>query len=272
MALIMPPAMFKFILLAVGLAMLAACAALEPAAPPAAATAVPIRFVLSFDDGPAPSTAKVLDTLAANPVQPGVKAIFFVQTRVAGIKGQEMMRRTHAEGHLLAVHTGTEQGHVSHMALSREALEESLRDARSDIAAIAGAAPRFVRPPFWFYDEHSLASYARADLAMLLTDVNALDGQVLGVNLVPARRMIVRAQLQRIKQEWRQGALPALDGATPVIATFHDVNTGTAETLAEYLQLLVEESRALGFALAGQPFYDRRADLERAAGVRARRL
>jgi len=265
--------MFRFFLAALSLAVLAACASQPPGEPPPAAPpGPPIRFLLSFDDGPAPSTAKVLDALAANPVQPGVKAIFFVQTRVAGIEGQEMMRRTHAEGHLLAVHTGTAQGHVSHMALSREELEESLRHAQADIAAIAGAAPRFVRPPFWFYDDDALASYSRVDLAMLLTDVNALDGQVLGINLVPARRMIVRAQLARIKQAWQQGSLPVLDGATPIIATFHDVNTRTADNLSEYLQLLVEESRALGLTLAGRPFYDRRADLERAAGVRARRL
>ena len=40
----------------------------------------PISFLLSFDDGPAPSTARVLETLASNPVQPGIKAIFYVQT------------------------------------------------------------------------------------------------------------------------------------------------------------------------------------------------
>jgi peptidoglycan/xylan/chitin deacetylase (PgdA/CDA1 family) len=252
---------------------LAACLfALAPGAFAGAEPGAPIRFLLSFDDGPAPSTAKVLAALAANPVQPGVKAIFFVQTQVAGAEGREMMRRTYAEGHLLAVHTGTARGHVSHMALSREELEASLRQARADIAAIAGAAPHFVRPPFWFYDDEALGCYSRADLAMLLTDVNALDGVVLGINLVPGRRMLIRHQLERIKREWQEGALPLLDGAAPVVATFHDVNTGTAGNLAEYLQLLVEEARAAGLRLDQRPFYDRREDLERAAGVRARRL
>ena len=237
----------------------------------AGAQSAPVRFLLSFDDGPAPSTARVLDTLAANPVQPGIKAMFFVQTRVGD--GAQLMRRTHAEGHLLAVHTGTEQGHVSHMALSAEELERSLAQAKSDIAAqTGGAVPRFVRPPFWFYDESTLASYARVDLAMLLTDINARDGTVLGINLVPGRRGLIRAQLERIKQEWQAGALPALDGATPVVATFHDVNSGTAGNLAEYLQLLVEEARAAGLALGERPFLDRREELERAAGARARRL
>ncbi|HKU47661.1 MAG TPA: polysaccharide deacetylase family protein, partial [Burkholderiales bacterium] len=61
-------------LAAAALAALAACAGVET--PPA-----PVRFLLTFDDGPAPSTAQVLQTLAANPVQPGIKAVFFVQTR-----------------------------------------------------------------------------------------------------------------------------------------------------------------------------------------------
>ena len=257
--------MLQRILAAAALSLLAAGAAADSAAP------APIRFLLSFDDGPAPSTARVLQTLAANLVQPGIKAMFFVQTRIGDVA--QLLRRTHAEGHLLAVHTGTEQGHVSHMALSTEELERSLAQAKADIAAQAdGMVPRFVRPPFWFYDESTLASYARVELAMLLTDINARDGMVLGINLVPGKRVMIRAQLERIKQEWQAGALPALDGATPIVATFHDVNSGTADNLEEYLGMLVDEARAAGLALGERPFLDQRESLERAAGVRARRL
>src|SRR5688572_32651642 len=84
------PPVIKQILAAAALATLAAGASAEPASP------APIRFLLSFDDGPAPSTARVLQTLAANPVQPGIKAMFFVQTRIGD--GSQLMRRTHAEG------------------------------------------------------------------------------------------------------------------------------------------------------------------------------
>jgi peptidoglycan/xylan/chitin deacetylase (PgdA/CDA1 family) len=253
-------------------AVLAACAGAERVAPASA----PVRFVISFDDGPSPETARVLETLASNPVQPGIKAIFFVQTRAPAAGGSEagrrLMRRSHAEGHLLAVHTGTPGGHISHAALSREALEESLRDARADIADIVGAAPRFVRPPFWIYNDVALESYASVQMTMLLTDVNARDGQVWGVNLLPDKRLLIRAQLERMKREWQDDAQPVLDGVTPVVATFHDVNATTAEKLAEYLQLLLDESRAAGLTLHRQPFYDRREDLERAASLRARRL
>lgn len=240
----------------------------------------PIRFLLTFDDGPAtwslldkPSTVRVLETLADNPVQPGIKAVFFVQTRAWNAGGSEagraLLRREHDEGHLLAVHTGTRGSHESHLHLASAALDRSLDDAKADIAAITGDAPRLVRPPFWAYDASTLAAYERAGLDMLLTDLSARDGVVWGFNASLRKRSNLAGQLARIKQEATAGALPVLDGAIPVVATFHDVNSHTALHLAEYLQILVEEAQALGLVLAARPFYDARDDLERAARRRA---
>jgi peptidoglycan/xylan/chitin deacetylase (PgdA/CDA1 family) len=257
----------KPFLAAAVLAALTACAGVDPAP-----SAPPVRFLLTFDDGPAPSTAQVLETLAANPVQPGIKAVFFVQTRAPQAGGDEagraLMRRSHAEGHLLAVHTGTEYGHVSHMTLPPEELERSLAQAKADIAGIAAAAPRLVRPPYWNYNPDTLQAYEAAGLSMLLTDLNPRDGAVYGLNLVPGKRALMRLQLGRIKQE----ELPVVDGAAPIVVTFHDVNTSTARDLGEYLRALVEDARALGLKLAQPPFFTRREDLERAALARARRL
>jgi peptidoglycan/xylan/chitin deacetylase (PgdA/CDA1 family) len=55
----------------------------SPAAPPAPA---PVRFLLTFDDGPAAAdsgnpTVHILETLAHNPYQDNIKAVFFTQTR-----------------------------------------------------------------------------------------------------------------------------------------------------------------------------------------------
>lgn len=57
----------------------------------------PIRFLLTFDDGPSASgfanpTLSILDDLANNPHVPGVKAVFFVQTRASGAGGSELGR------------------------------------------------------------------------------------------------------------------------------------------------------------------------------------
>lgn len=266
------------LLAAAALCALAGCAAL-PAAP-GPAPEQPIRFLLTFDDGPATwtlfddraSTVRVLETLAENPVQPGIKAIFFVQTRAWNAGGTQagraLLRREHAEGHLLAVHTGTRDSHMSHMLLDAATLEQSLADAKSDIAAIAGAVPRLVRPPFWAYDEDILAAYQRASLDMLLTDLQAFDGNVY-INFSLRKRGNLHEQLARAKRRIALGELPVMDGAVPLVATFHDVNAYTARNLAEYLAILVEEARALGLRLAPKPFYDRSGDLERAARLRA---
>lgn len=262
--------------LAALLCLAAGCSSLPEPAPPG----LPVRFILTFDDGPAtwslmdkPSTVRVLETLAQNPVQPGIKAIFFVQTRAwnagGSAAGRALLRREHAEGHLLAVHTGTRGSHESHLHLAGAALQRSLEDAKADIAEIAGAAPRLVRPPFWAYDQATLAAYERAGLDMLLTDLSARDGVVWGFNISLRKRSNLGSQLARLRQRAAQGRLPALEGVLPVVVAFHDVNSHTARSLAEYLRILVEEAQAQGLRLAPTPFYDTRDDLERAARLRA---
>ncbi len=110
------------LMLACGLA-LSGCASMS--APPVAMQepiAHPIRFLLTFDDGPSGMnymnpTESVLADLARNPVQPGIKALFFVQTRGATIcpLGQGLLKREYAEGHLIGLHTATD-GHRNHGA------------------------------------------------------------------------------------------------------------------------------------------------------------
>src|SRR5688572_1030191 len=74
----------------------------------------PIRFLLTFDDGPSGAlknnpTGKILEALEHNEVQRGIKAIFFVQTRsIRGGDteiGRALLQREYDEGHLLAFHT-----------------------------------------------------------------------------------------------------------------------------------------------------------------------
>ena len=136
---------------AAALALLLLCGCAGPSLEQARAlppNAYPVRFLLSFDDGPSTwepynPTRAILDTLAANPVQPGIKAVFFLQTRDPRAGGSEagraLMRREHAEGHVLAVHSGSPRGHIDHMLLPDAELERTLADAQSDIAAVTGA-------------------------------------------------------------------------------------------------------------------------------------
>ncbi len=120
----------------------------------------PLRFLLTFDDGPHANTAGILNQLAGNSVQPGVKAIFFVQTRsVQGggcREGRALLYRTHTEGHVLGLHTGTPRGHVSHTGMPSAELDRSLQDGKKDLDILTGYRPALVRPPYWWFNaEHA---------------------------------------------------------------------------------------------------------------------
>ena len=264
---------------ALALMLLAGCAgpSLEQvrALPP---NAYPARFLLSFDDGPSTwqpynPTRAILDTLARNPVQPGIKAVFFLQTRDPRAGGSEagraLMQREHAEGDVLAVHSGSPRGHIDHVLLPEAELERTLADAKADIAAVAGQPPDLVRPPFWNYDARTLAAYRRLGLHMLLTDVSANDGVIYFWNISLRRRSHLHNALAEVRERIAAGALPVVGGVIPLVVTFHDTNPYTAHHMEEYLHILTEEAANVGLVLARKPFYDDAAGIERAARVRA---
>lgn len=253
------------------LLVLAACAS-APAPQPSPGIA-PIRFLLSFDDGPSGSlginpTRQILAALADNPVQPGIKALFFIQTRASyaggSAQGQALLRRQQQDGHLLGFHTATPR-HANHRFLSPAELEQSLRDGVADLSAVSGKPPRLVRPPFWNYNQRTFAAYRAHGLRLLLTDLSANDGKTWGINGSLRRRSNLRTQLARIATQIHAGSMPVVDGVIPVVVTFHDLNPYTARHMQEYLQILLDVAGDVGLATAAKPFYEQREALERAA-------
>ncbi|MHC8287324.1 polysaccharide deacetylase family protein [Pseudomonas sp. XS1P51] len=236
----------------------------------------PIRFLLTFDDGPSASsfwnpTVTVLESLARNPLQPDIKAVFFVQTRASRAGGselgQQIMRREHAEGHILGFHTAT-PGHSNHRLLDAPELEASLSNGSADIAAITGASATLVRPPFWSYDKRTFAAYQQHGMHVLLTDLSANDGKIWGFNASPRRRAHLLRTMSEVRERIAQGELPVVDGVIPVVVTFHDLNRYTARHAREYLQILLDSARATGVKLADKPFYGDTAALQKAAMAR----
>ncbi|UZE30504.1 polysaccharide deacetylase family protein [Pseudomonas asplenii] len=249
---------------------------LSPGTEQALRTQPPIRFLLTFDDGPSASsfynpTASVLDDLAHNPIQPGIKALFFVQTGAprAGNSdiGRALMRREHAEGHILGFHTAG-HWHTNHRSLNPQELEQSLNDGSAAIAAITGAPPIILRPPFWNYDKRTFAAYQRHGLHVLLTDLSANDGKVWGITASPQRRANLLKHLAEVREQIARGEMPVVDGVIPVVVTFHDLNRYTARHMQEYLQILMDCARETGVRTAEQPFYTDRSALLRAVLAR----
>jgi peptidoglycan/xylan/chitin deacetylase (PgdA/CDA1 family) len=239
---------------------------------------VPVRFVLTFDDGPDArtkdnSTLGVLEALSHNSVQNDTKAIFFVETRrkngAATERGRAVLKREQELGHLLALHDGSSYGHYDHCNLSDAKLQQSLRDGVADLKLISDREVKLMRPPFWDYNERTLTAYAQHDLSMLLTDISANDGKTRGFHASPRRRTHMASEMKRVSERIARGEIPVVDDAMPIVVTFHDLNNYTADHMQEYLHILVDEARASGLTVAAQPFYGSRAALERAALVRA---
>lgn len=228
------------------------------------------RFVVTFDDGPHANTASILEQLAGNPVQRGIKAMFFVQTRntEAGRSrlGHSLLQREHAEGHVLGLHTGT-AGHVSHTSLSQTDLDRSLQKGMEDIRVITNDRPMFVRPPYWRFNANTQAGYTRHGLHMVLSDAKAYDGVHWGQHIF--RRWNFRSQLDAIRRRMQLRDIPTVDGTTPIVVTFHDTNHYTTGHLIEYLDLLLDESDRVGLRLDRKPFYDSASEIIRAALCRA---
>lgn len=245
----------------------------EPASP---ILPPPIRFVLTFDDGPSGAvdnnpTAQILDVLAMNAVQPDIKAVFFLQTRAARAGGsdigKQLAQREYRDGHVLAFHTAT-SGHANHVQLRDEELSQSLANGAADLRAVTATMPTLVRPPFWNYNARTVAAYERHGMHMLLTDLSANDGKIWGFNFSPRRRSNLLRQMGDLENRWRAGEMPVVDNVTPVIVTFHDLNTYTARHIEEYLQILLECADAQHIPVTTRPFYDDRLAIERAASMR----
>ena len=238
----------------------------------------PVRFLLSFDDGPSlrrPSnpTTLILDRLADNAVQPRIKAVFFVQTRAPSgggtPYGQEILRRVRDQGHVLALHSGSARGHKNHRFLPAAELDRSLTDGSEDIRTLSGRNPTLVRPPYWSFNARTQAAYRAHGLAMLLTDINTRDGRIWGWHISLQPRSHFRAKLDEVRLGIEEDRMPVVDGVVPVVVTFHDTNDFTASHLEEYLRILVEESRQVGLPVAAEPFYNDGPTVERIARLRA---
>jgi peptidoglycan/xylan/chitin deacetylase (PgdA/CDA1 family) len=239
-----------------------------------------VRFLLTFDDGPSAlpmnnPTARILDTLAHNRWQDGIKAIFFVQTRHprgGGTEiGQQLMRRMYEEGHVLGIHTATPRGHVNHTFMSPDELDHMLDDGIDDIRHVTGDVPRFLRPPFWAHNAMTDARYEAHGLTLLLDDIRIRDGKIKGYHENHGARAKIHADLELAATKIVKGELPMVSDYTPLVLILHDPNSVTARDLELYLGMLIEEARAVGLVVDSPPFVAPARDVMMAAAARGTR-
>lgn len=180
------------------------------------------EVVLTFDDGPiAPSTAKVLDALAAE----CVKANFFVVGQMAR-SYPALLQREYREGHTIGTHT---EHHPYLNRLSAEAASKEISDGiASANKALGGpfAAP-FFRFPYLDESRGKEAVALRLGLTLWSTDVHASDWN----RITP--------------QEVANLALQRLEHNKKGILMLHDIHERTALALP----LLFAGLKARGYSI-----------------------
>jgi peptidoglycan/xylan/chitin deacetylase (PgdA/CDA1 family) len=100
---------------------------------------------LTFDDGPSPDTARILDILRANRVH----AVFFLCGANAE-RYPELVRRIRDEGHQIGNHT---YSHPYLYLMSREKIAAEIDRTQDALEKISGRRPTLFRPPYgvrWF--------------------------------------------------------------------------------------------------------------------------
>ena len=114
---------------------------LDPTKPEEPGLSIPRRHVvLTFDDGPTEYTEEILDLLQAR----GVPATFFVVGARAADR-PDLIRRMHAEGHEVGVHTFT---HVNAANVSPRRLRLELDQSQLAIVAATGHTTSLLRLPY----------------------------------------------------------------------------------------------------------------------------
>lgn len=165
---------------------------------------------LTFDDGPGPYTARLLDILRDR----NIKATFFLQGVNVALRPQ-IVRRIAAEGHEIGNHTYT------HASLRHMPIEQQREEVRRTSAAIQelGGTVRFLRTPYGRYDKNTLAVAAEEGLAVIMWSVDSRDWQRGGGST--------------------QLAVPGLaKGKTRGVFLFHDTHSYTVDRMPATIERL----------------------------------
>lgn len=181
-------------------------------------------IALTFDDGPGPSTGKLLDELQ----RLRVPATFFVVGYQLPEFG-DTLRRMIDLGHPIADHTSR---HANLAQLSREGQRAQIDDAADELTSYGVPYPRLFRPPYGAHDATTHALLARRRMLSVLWSVDSMD------YTQPGTDAIVRN---------------VVDNAHPgAIVLLHDAGGNRSQTLAA-VPRIVRALRAQGYRFVTVP-------------------
>lgn len=169
---------------------------------------------LSFDDGPAIETEKILEVLDAF----NVKATFFCIGN--HIKNKEqILKKIDAKGHLIGNHSYS-HGFMFDLKTTKDLISD-LEHCNREIERSIGKKPAFFRPPYGVTTPGLARAVKKLGLSVIGWNIRSLDTSIKDKQQV----------LQRIKSRLKPGAIILL----------HDTISGTELVLRELLTYLEEQ-------------------------------
>ena len=170
---------------------------------------------LTFDDGPGPYTATLLDLLADR----GIAATFFVLGQNAE-RRPRMIKRMLAEGHEVANH-GYSHADMRRLKPQAQVLE---MQKTCELLRSLGAEVRYFRPPFGRYTPETAKLAEELDMTIMLWSLDSQDW----------KRQTSRLEGLRSISPVEQQSL-GMRG----VFLFHDTHKRTVDAMAEILDALV---------------------------------
>ncbi|MCL2124239.1 MAG: polysaccharide deacetylase family protein, partial [Desulfovibrionaceae bacterium] len=170
---------------------------------------------LTFDDGPGPYTAALLDLLAER----GIVATFFVLGQNAE-RRPALIKRMLAEGHEVANHS------YSHPNMRRMRPEAQFLEMKKtlDVLQSLGAEVRYFRPPYGSYSAQTVAKAGALGMGILLWSLDSQDW----------KRHASRLEGLRSVSPVAQQSFPGMRG----VLLFHDTHRHTVDEMPAILDAL----------------------------------
>lgn len=222
----------------------------------------PIPIVLTFDDGPHAASGNGVKNytidIATLLKSRNIVGAFFIQTHVShrfgSAAGKDVIKRVSDLGHVIAIHTGSDDDHASHTKRvaapaydvdgdkkpdGMNGLESDLIRAKSQIQkALGGNAPTFVRAVGLARNEAVNSTYSRVGLKHIGVNVDSKDNE-------PPRP--TSQVVMRTLESGRQSVGAAIKAGAPhLIVLFHDINNTTAASTGTYIDTITAAVKAAG--------------------------
>jgi peptidoglycan/xylan/chitin deacetylase (PgdA/CDA1 family) len=180
--------------------------------------------LLTFDDGPAASTSKVLDTLK----EENIKGLFFLVGANITPARKILMQRMIQEGHMLGNHG---YHHVNMTRISEKEQTDSLQKTNDCIASVQPKVQYF-RPPGGSRNPLLKRSVTTLGMQMMMWNIDPQDWKKDTSGARPNEKTLVKRVLDGLEKSGNKG-----------IVLLHDIHA----TTANHLPALVRALKAKGF-------------------------